>query len=747
MNLQSQNYLAKLLAKENLTVQHGNYPTASFDVEDRILKLPLWADKGKDVYDMLVGHEVGHALFTPAEGWHESDKTIPGVPKSYVNIIEDIRIENKIQEMYPGIVRPFKKGYKRLFDDNLFGTEGRDMTKASFMDRLNVYAKGRGYFPIEFSKTEQPFVDLAMGVDTWDDVLKACKEIHDFVGNSEDYQDSEEEFEFSTDEGDERNEISEDAGDERNEMSEDAGDQGSPNEMSEDAGDQGSDEGDERNEMSEDAGDQGSPDESESVSASDTQTDDTFRGNAQELLEKSENDKDKVPLFSNGITNSNIDAMIFDYKTLLADRRRQWIRETEWFSGSHSGSIYYNRLREDYEAALKSHKTIVNMMAKDFDRKKAAYEYSRAQEAKTGSINVNKLYQYQYSEDIFKTVTKLAQAKSHGIIMFMDLSGSMESIIEDTVRQTMIIGQFCKRVNIPFEIYTFTSSRNLDPYRSNEVQSKKLSSDIANIDVKIVEVLSNRMTKKEFNEALMGLWLTGVRGHSRLWTYGISQYNFSELDSYGSTPLNQTLIAAEKIVNKFNKTYATQNTNVIVLTDGMADNIYAGGEHYRFKIVNNGKGVDVDTQDVVVRVGKRTVRAGSGREMTAALVKNLREATGATTIGFFLGANKHDVKSGLAIAFNQDWIKAERFYDKNRKKFLGDGVLHLNAKAGYDDFFVIKIATPKERSRISDTFEVKNNKNGKSTEIKDIKRQFRKFAKTGKHSRQLVNKITDAVAA
>ena len=53
MNLSAQEYLAKLLAKENLSVQHGNYSTASFDVENRVLRLPLWKDKGKDVYDLL----------------------------------------------------------------------------------------------------------------------------------------------------------------------------------------------------------------------------------------------------------------------------------------------------------------------------------------------------------------------------------------------------------------------------------------------------------------------------------------------------------------------------------------------------------------------------------------------------------------------------------------------------------------------------------------------------------------------
>ena len=185
MNLSAQEYLAKLLAKENLSVQHGNYSTASFDVMNRVLRLPLWEDKGKDVYDLLVGHEVGHALYTPADGWHDSEKKIGKIPRAYLNIVEDIRIERKIQETYPGIVRRFKAGYKRLFDDNLFGTDDRDINKAGLMDRLNVSSKGRGYVPVEFSDEESPLVKEAMEVQTWDDVLKICQKLYDWVNENE----------------------------------------------------------------------------------------------------------------------------------------------------------------------------------------------------------------------------------------------------------------------------------------------------------------------------------------------------------------------------------------------------------------------------------------------------------------------------------------------------------------------------------------------------------------------------------
>ena len=62
--------LARLLATENISVQHQNIPTAFFDLKTRSLHLPLWSNASGSLYDMLVGHEVAHALFTPVPRVH-----------------------------------------------------------------------------------------------------------------------------------------------------------------------------------------------------------------------------------------------------------------------------------------------------------------------------------------------------------------------------------------------------------------------------------------------------------------------------------------------------------------------------------------------------------------------------------------------------------------------------------------------------------------------------------------------------
>ena len=122
MNQGVKTNLAKLLATENLVVEHANVETASFDVVNRVLTLPVW-EASEDVYDMLVGHEVGHALYTPNE-MIDSD-----IPSSYVNVVEDARIERMIKSTYPGLIKSFVGGYKELIKKDFFEINGKDLKK------------------------------------------------------------------------------------------------------------------------------------------------------------------------------------------------------------------------------------------------------------------------------------------------------------------------------------------------------------------------------------------------------------------------------------------------------------------------------------------------------------------------------------------------------------------------------------------------------------------------------------------
>ena len=103
--VEQKSQLAKLMATENLSIQHQKIQTAKFDPVNRILYLPIWKDMSGAMYDLLGGHEVGHALYTPADGWHDAavDTTKHKNYKSFLNVVEDARIEKKVIRKYPGL--------------------------------------------------------------------------------------------------------------------------------------------------------------------------------------------------------------------------------------------------------------------------------------------------------------------------------------------------------------------------------------------------------------------------------------------------------------------------------------------------------------------------------------------------------------------------------------------------------------------------------------------------------------------
>ena len=135
LNLDTKSQLAKLIATENITVQANNVKTASFDVENRILTLPIFKNTTKDVTDMLIAHECAHALFTPNKSW----KSIAGDDelRAYVNVLEDCRIDAKIQKKYPGVVRNYLNGFDILQSKNFFGLKDKNLdTGLMLIDKI-----------------------------------------------------------------------------------------------------------------------------------------------------------------------------------------------------------------------------------------------------------------------------------------------------------------------------------------------------------------------------------------------------------------------------------------------------------------------------------------------------------------------------------------------------------------------------------------------------------------------------------
>ena len=166
--------LARLLATENLIVEHLKVPTAMFDVDRRVLTLPMWDKASSIVYDMLVGHEVGHALFTPNQ-----DLDVD-CPKDFVNVIEDARIEKLMKRKFPGLRKSFAGGYKELHDMDFFSVHGKDMNEFSLIDRINLHFKIGASALIPFSIEEKLFVARTDLAETFEEVLQIAADVYEF---------------------------------------------------------------------------------------------------------------------------------------------------------------------------------------------------------------------------------------------------------------------------------------------------------------------------------------------------------------------------------------------------------------------------------------------------------------------------------------------------------------------------------------------------------------------------------------
>ena len=180
--------LAKLLAEEDLHVVHKQVSTASFDVKRRELVLPIWKDMSKPVQDMLTLHEVGHALYTPLSMLEESKER--KIEHSFVNVVEDARIEKMIQEKYLGAKSSFKRGYSELIGKDFFKIKGKDISKLGLIDRINLHFKNVPDVP--FSSDELVWVDKVANTKTPADVLNLAEELYKYQSENQESQSQEE---------------------------------------------------------------------------------------------------------------------------------------------------------------------------------------------------------------------------------------------------------------------------------------------------------------------------------------------------------------------------------------------------------------------------------------------------------------------------------------------------------------------------------------------------------------------------
>ena len=291
--------LAKLLASENLTVEHGKFNTASFDVKNRVLRLPIWKEMSGSLYDLLVLHEVGHALFTPEEGLHDAKDHGRGF-KSFLNVVEDARIERKIKTKFPGGRRSFINGYDDLMKRDFFGIKGMDVNGLNLIDRINLHYKIGSNVTVSFSEEESVFINRIDKAQTWKDVMKICEDLYNYAKENEsetdmsdhewenmmcDDDDEGEEVEFDCEES-EKSENEEDDVNDKNDFRDDSKEKredSEENDVNDESSSKEDDEDEDENETTQ-AGGYGEEGGLDGRFDPESKTDRNFRNNESELV-------------------------------------------------------------------------------------------------------------------------------------------------------------------------------------------------------------------------------------------------------------------------------------------------------------------------------------------------------------------------------------------------------------------------------------------------------------------------------
>jgi len=712
MKFEIKETLAKLLATENLIVEHRKVGTASFDVDKRVLTLPMWERASNRVYDLLVGHEVGHALYTPNVDW-KKDKYAE-VPMGFVNVVEDARIEKLMKRRYAGLSKTFYNGYQELHREDFFSVENEDMSKMSFIDRINLYYKIGAYHMIGFSQEEKPYVDRTGKVETWEEVLDLSYDIFEYLKTKKDEPQPQKVNldDLKQGQGDDEKDTPVDVEPSPNSSSAPVGDSEAVSDDVEDADD---------SEQSSKGG--GETNEFEST------TDSAFTENQQDLI----NEYGQETSYLNVPKNIDIDRIIVN-----CDMLQKYISEF-YDNEKFQTDSYDNRLLKDTDRDYLNYKKSavkgVNYLVKEFEMKKSADAYSRAAVSKTGVLDTSKLHTYKFNDDLFKKVTVLPDGKNHGLVFILDWSGSMGNVIHDTVKQLLNLVWFCKKVNIPFEVYAFTyemvpTEEDFDENNQlKELQELEVNDLYLHKTFRLLNLLSHTRSASEFDRDCLNLW--------RLSNF--TRFYGSTLVPVGltlsGTPLNETIVTLHQILPKFFRETGVDKVNTIFLTDGESNGIgrvVKMNEKY-YPDGRLGKiSCSTSCQLRDTRKG-RTYKTFNDHNwetsVTHTLLTNLKDNFPQVNFISYRVVESRDVS-------NVHWYYTGNYSETNKKKWSKERSAILNT-TGYDAMYAIASTTLNQ----SDDFAVAD-----EATVAQIRAAFKKSLKSKAANKKILSSFATMVA-
>jgi hypothetical protein len=728
--------LAKLLATENITVVHENAPTASFNVRDRVLTLPLWEDLTGDNYDHFIGHEVGHALYTPEDGWHDAVCDRGRAYKSFLNVIEDARIERLIQVKYPGLRRNFINSYKKLMADGFFGANLNEINTFDLIDRINTYFKCGVSCGVRIEKDEMPWIKEIEKCVTWEQVVDIADRLfaQEKAKKEEELAEQEAEQQAMQEEGQDQTEETETDGFGKNDWEMD--NEGEENDQGSETS-EGNSEEEGNEEENESASTDGEGEEEEEYSEVSYDSDlgdysDEPIAKTEEALHKNIRkefgDTNGTKVYNLMVNTNKIDDLIINYKTVLG------------FGNDVGGygnvkphlANYGEKLWKEFQV---NNKKTINYMVKEFEMKKKASEYARTTLSKTGVICPVKMNNYKFSDDIFRKMSVTPEGKNHGMVLYLDWSGSMHKHMKPTIDQLLNLVMFCRQVNIPYRVYAFS-----DRFTREGIGSTETVNDVAvntlqyKSGFRLMELFNNKMSRGDFTKMTQMLLAIGQNYYKDVTYYLPWQFYL------GGTPLDDAIMAGIQIHKEFQKSNRLDIVNTVFLTDGDSHAIeckvlswYKDGT-CRDGVAVWNLGIKHNIVKFIDPVTKKQYRVQGYNGYTKALLEIFQDHTGSNAIGYrIVGMNKRHLTSDLRGA-GLGYGQVSELHNKLKKdRFC------VIPNCGYTKFFAVAGGKSLEVSNTS--IEVADD-----AKVGAIRTAFKKANANRKTSRVLLSKFIELVA-
>jgi hypothetical protein len=561
VNYEIKGMLAKLLAEEDIVVEHKKVETACFNVHTRVLTLPMWR-ASSTVVDLLVAHEVGHSRETPDIDWTKDYK----VPPQFVNIVEDARIEKLMKRRYAGLAKTFFNGYKELAEQDFFQIEDEEVDEMNLADRANLYFKIGNFADILIESGEETeIIDLIANSESFADVLIAAEELYKYCKKK---QEEETKIQWDSHENQTSGSGNSPASDF---LDQEEGENDQP-EM---------ENGDGMGAAEQENGENKKPQQQQSEGGETSDPEVKTMDNLEKAL------KDLLSI--DGSENVYLELPKLDMKQIIGNNadihhtcKVQWDEYLEKLGYSYEE--VFSEVDKEFVDFKRSAQKEVNYLVKEFECRKAADSYARATTARTGVLDCTKLHTYKYNEDLFRKVTTLANGKNHGLVFILDWSGSMQNVMLDTVKQLFNLVWFCKKVSIPFEVYAFTNDYPVASYDENGKAILRQSSyekrdGLVQVGdwFSLMNLLTSKVNGKTLDDQMKNIFRLAKAFFGGYY----ARYSIPTGLNLSGTPLNETMIALHQILPKFQKENKLQKVQCVILTDGEASPLKYHREFHR----------------------------------------------------------------------------------------------------------------------------------------------------------------------